>query len=151
MDRKTKQKRLELFEKLCRTRGSPLTIQRRVILEAALDLDDHPTADRVYETVASRASGISRTTVYRTLETLVQLGVISKACHPGSVARYDNRLEAHHHLICERCDRVIDISDERLDALPIPDTSSLGFEVREFKVQFRGVCRRCLRKKEDRL
>ena len=149
MDRATKQERLLLFEELCRTRGLPLTIQRRVILEAVLDLDDHPTADRVYETVASRTPGISRTTVYRTLETLVQSGVIAKACHHGSVARYDNRLDTHHHLVCESCDRVIDITDERLDAIPIPDTSTLGFEVRGFKVQFRGVCRHCRKRKED--
>jgi len=148
MDRETKQTRMQAFEAQCREQGVRLTFQRRVILEAALDLDDHPTADRVFETVAKRTPGISRTTVYRTLETLVRMDVITKAPHPSSVARYDPRLETHHHLICQQCDEVFDISDPRLDSLPVPDTSALGFEVLDVRVQIRGVCRRCRASKE---
>jgi Fur family peroxide stress response transcriptional regulator len=149
MDKETKQNRLLMFERLCRERGVPFTVQRRVILESVLDLDNHPTADQVHEVVSSRIPGISRTTVYRTLETLVQMGVITKACHPGKPVRYDTRIEVHHHLVCLRCDEVVDIFDEHLDALPIPDTSGSGFEVSDFRVQLRGVCRRC-REKEGK-
>ncbi|UCG53235.1 MAG: transcriptional repressor [Candidatus Latescibacterota bacterium] len=147
MDKKTKQKRVELFERQCRSQGVPFTVQRRAILETVLEFDNHPTAEQVHDAVTTRFPGISRTTVYRTLETLVQMGLITKACHPGSVVRYDRRIEVHHHLVCQRCEEVVDISDERLDALPVPDTSSLGFEVFDFRVQLRGICRRC-RKKE---
>ena len=111
---------------------------------------DHPSADQVYEVVVRAMPGISRTTVYRTLETLVRMGIITKAPHPSSVARYDPRLETHHHLICQRCDAVIDITDERLDSLPVPDTSALGFEVLDVRVQLRGMCRRCRERKEER-
>jgi len=150
MDRETKQTRMQAFEAQCRSQSVRLTFQRRVILEAALDLDNHPTADRVFETVAKRTPGVSRTTVYRTLETLVRMGVITKTPHPSSVVRYDPRVETHHHLICQRCDDVIDISDARLDALPVPDTSDLGFEVLDVRVQLRGICRRCRERKEER-
>jgi Fur family peroxide stress response transcriptional regulator len=150
MDTETKHARMRYFAAQCRSQGVRLTTQRRVILEAALDAGDHPTADRVFETVATRSPGISRTTVYRALETLARMGVIHKAAIPGSVARYDPRVETHHHLICERCDAVFDISDERLDALPVPDTTSLGFEVLDVSVQLRGVCRRCRERKEER-
>ena len=114
-----------------------------VVLEAVLDLDDHPTADRVHGAVAERDPGVSRATVYRALESLARVGIITKACHPGKAIRYDSRTETHHHLVCLRCDDVIDITDERLDALPVPDTSGYGFEVSDFRVQLRGVCRRC--------
>jgi Fur family peroxide stress response transcriptional regulator len=143
VDGQMKRQRLETFERLCREQGVPYTVQRRVILEAVLDLDNHPTADQVHEQVTDRIAGISRTTVYRTLETLVRMGVITKACHPGSAMRYDHRTEAHHHLVCLHCDTVIDIVDERLDTLTIPDTSVYEFEVNDFRVQLRGVCRRC--------
>ena len=149
MDPGNKDSRMRTFEAQCRSQGIRLTLQRRVILEAVLDLDNHPTADRVFEAVASCAPGISRTTVYRTLETLVRMGAIGKASHPSSVFRYDSRIETHHHLICERCDAVIDISDARLDALPVPDTSALGFEVLGVRVQLRGICRRCRDRKEQ--
>ncbi|MFH0944123.1 MAG: Fur family transcriptional regulator [Planctomycetota bacterium] len=149
MDNQAKQLRIELFEKLCRERRLPVTPQRRIILDRVLDLDNHPTADTVCDFISRQHPTISRTTVYRTLETLVRLGVITKACHPGSVVRYDGRIEVHHHLICMRCEEVIDISDEFLDAVRLPDTSKLGFEVTDHRVQLRGHCRRCRDLEED--
>ena len=143
MDEAARSKRIELFDRLCREHGLRATVQRRVILEAVLDLDDHPPADQVYERVNDRLPGVSRTTVYRSLESLVRLGVITKACHPGAVARYDRRTDLHHHLICLHCDGIIDISDARLDDVEVPDTSAYGFEILDFRVQLRGVCRRC--------
>jgi len=148
MDEAATQRRLEQFESICHERGLPITVQRRVILETTLSLDNHPTADQIHEAVAERIAGISRTTVYRTLETLVRLGLITKACHPGGVTRYDRRIELHHHLVCMRCDAVVDISDDRFDALPIPDTSAYGFEVSDHQVQLRGLCKTCREKEE---
>lgn len=149
MDEATRQERLRVFEQTCRDRGLPVTVQRRTILEAVLDAQDHPSADRVNVEVARRTPGISRATVYRTLETLVRMGIITRACHPGRGVRYDNRLEIHHHLVCLRCDTMIDISDPRLDALPIPDTSAEGFEVSDHRVQLRGLCRSCRELEEE--
>ena len=135
--------RFEHYRERIRESGLRMTVQRRVVLEALLDLPDHPKADEIHALVARRVPGISRTTTYRTLEQLVRLGVIGKACHPGSAARYDNRTDTHHHLVCLECEEMIDISDSRLDRLPIPDTSAFGFTVHDFRVQLRGLCRRC--------
>jgi Fur family peroxide stress response transcriptional regulator len=145
-----KQRRLEEFKLHCRENGMPFTAQRRVILQAVLDLDTHPTADAVYSLPSVRHARISRATVYRALESLVQSGAITKACHPGGKVRYDGRTEIHHHLICLRCDSVMDISSEKLNALQIPDTSAFGFDVKDFRVQLRGLCRQC-RRMEDKL
>jgi len=143
MDDVDRKQRLADLARICRERGLRCTVQRRAILEAVLELDNHPTAEQVYEAVVPRLPGVSKTTVYRALESLARLGLISKACHPGAVVRYDRRTDLHHHLICLSCDTVIDISDERLDALVLPDTSGFGFNVTDFRVQLRGICRRC--------
>ena len=148
LDARAKERRLEELQCRCRALGVPLTRQRRTILRAVLDLDCHPTADQVYSSPAVRRARISRATVYRTLESLVRMGAITKACHTGGVVRYDGRTAIHHHLVCLRCDAVADIADARLDTLPVPDTSAFGFEVRDFRVQLRGLCRRC-RTEED--
>jgi len=71
------------------------------------------------------------------------MDLITKTCHPGGVARYDGRIDIHHHLICQRCNIVIDIDDEKLNALEVPDTSAFDFEVSDFRVQLRGVCKKC--------
>jgi Fur family peroxide stress response transcriptional regulator len=150
VDSQAKLQRLNDFRRLCREGGVPFTEQRRAILEAMLDLDDHPTADRVHAAVARRRPGISRSTVYRALEGLAEMGVITKVCHPGRAVRYDRRTELHHHLVCLRCDAVIDITDPRLDALPVPDTRPWGFEVEDLRVQLRGTCQRCRAQEEKR-
>jgi Fe2+ or Zn2+ uptake regulation protein len=149
MEDHAKDERIERLRQRCREQGLALTPQRRAILRAVLDLDDHPTADRVHTALARRRVRVSRATVFRTLESLARLGVIAKACHPGSSVRYDRRTDRHHHLICLSCDRVIDISDARLDALPVPDTRRLGFVVSDFKVELRGICKEC-REQEDK-
>lgn len=136
------------YHRLCQEQGLRSTIQKRAILEAVLDLDNHPTADQVHETVTRKNPDISRTTVYRALEGFARLGLITKTCHPGNAIRYDRKIEIHHHLICLQCDAVIDISDTGLDALSIPDTSGFDFEVHDFRVQLRGVCHRCRQQKQ---
>jgi len=143
VDQIKKADRLDDFQRLCREAGLPFTVQRRVILEAALELETHPTADDIHQRVVERHPGIARATVYRTLEELCRRGLLTKACHPGRVVRYDSRTEPHHHLVCLHCDSMIDISDAAIERVPIPDTSAFGFEVRDFRVQLRGICRRC--------
>jgi Fe2+ or Zn2+ uptake regulation protein len=143
MDDVDRKQRLADLARICRERGLRCTVQRRASLEAVIELDNHPPAVQVSVAVVPRLPGVSKTTVYRALESLARLGLISKACHPGAVVRYDRRTDLHHHLICLSCDTVVDISDERLDALVLPDTSGFGFNVTDFRVQLRGICRRC--------
>jgi Fe2+ or Zn2+ uptake regulation protein len=145
-----KKRRVEEFRKYCSENGIPFTAQRRIVLQEVLNLNTHPTADTVYSLPSVRSAHVSRATVYRTLENLVQAGAITKTCHPGGKVRYDGRTGIHHHLVCLRCDSIIDISNKELDALSMPDASALGFDVKDFRVQLRGLCRRC-RRMEDTL
>jgi len=141
--------RIEALRPLLRDRGLALTPQRRAILRALIELDEHPTADRVHAVLRRRRVSVSRATVFRTLEALARVGAIAKASHHGMASRYDGRTDLHHHLVCTRCDRVIDFSDDRLDALPVPDTRRLGFVVSDYQVHVRGICKQC-REQEER-
>lgn len=132
------------FEGLCRDQGVPLTWQRRVLFEALLDRRDHPTADQLYEELRDRVPGLSRTTVYRVLETLVRMGVAARASHPGSAARFDPVTRPHHHLLCRSCGRLIDVEPDAVPSLPglIPEDTG-GFQVTDYTIYFRGTCSRC--------
>lgn len=138
-------KRLQQFESLCRQRGLPLTVQRRDVLKAILERDDHPSADQLYESVKDRIPGLSRTTVYRVLDTLVELGVVRRLHHPGTGARFDGKIHRHHHLVCRKCGCVIDIETSSLDGLRVPSGERQGFEVEDYSVHFIGVCQECRR------
>jgi len=143
-------KRRQRFAALCREEGLPLTVQRAAILDAVLEHDDHATVDQVLEIARRLVPGVSRASVHRTLETLARFGLLAKAGLPGRATRYDTRLERHHHLVCDACDAVIDVTDPSLNDLPFPDTSHLGFEVRDFIVQLRGLCRACRARRSGR-
>ena len=134
-----KQKKITQFEELCRRQHLPKTIQRRVILEAVLDREDHPTADQLFEDVRSRIPGVSRTTVYRALEALVQLGVVRRANHSDAVARFDGNTDHHHHLVCLGCDRVTDIDGLKLDRNQTPGGATQGVRDRGFFNPLRGL------------
>lgn len=140
--------RLLEFEELCRAKGLPVTTQRRVILEAVLWRDDHPTADQIYEAVHERLPQLSRTTVYRTMDTLLELGVIRRVHLTGVTGRFDGKTRRHHHLICTQCQQIIDLDDEDLDRLPLPKRKLQGFKVSDFSVQIAGVCAACQKKRK---
>ena len=84
MDAHAKDERIESLRQRCREQGLVLTPQRRAILRAVLDADDHPTADRVHVALGRRRARVSRATVFRALESFARLGIITRACHPGS-------------------------------------------------------------------
>ncbi len=142
--------RLHEFEALCRAQGLPVTVQRRAILVAVLGRNDHPTADQVHALVKLQLPGLSRTTVYRVLETLVDMGLIRQLHHPGASARYDGKIQRHHHLVCTHCHAVIDVESAALNALNPEVTGKHGFEIQDYSVHFIGLCAKCRAKRTKR-
>ena len=94
-------------------------------------------------TPCARLPGLSRTTVYRVLDTLVDQGFARKVQHTGAVVRFDAMTERHHHLVCERCGRLVDLDDASVPSLPLPDVRGTGFRVRDYSISFTGLCKNC--------
>ncbi len=136
----TKEKELE---SICRERGLSLTIQRRAVLENLAGRRDHPTAEQIYDAVKDRLKGLSRTTVYRILETLVGVGVARKISNPESISRFDADTSRHHHLTCVDCGTVIDIHDQELNEINLPDRFKSDLEFIDYSISFTGRCPRC--------
>lgn len=127
----------------CKENGLALTIQRRAILENLAGRSDHPTADQIYDSIKEQLEGVSRTTVYRVLETLVNVGVIKKVSNPQSIAHFDADTSRHHHMTCIHCGAVIDIHDERLNSLELPECFKSDFEFQDYTINFSGRCSSC--------
>jgi Fur family peroxide stress response transcriptional regulator len=139
--------RLAEFESECRRLGLAVTVQRRTVFAELAGRRDHPTADQVYDAVRRRLPGLSRTTVYRVLEALVDAGLARKVHHAGAVARFDPMTGRHHHLVCEACDRLVDLDDALVPRLRLPEEHGTGFRIRDYSVSFTGLCPACARKK----
>jgi Fur family transcriptional regulator, peroxide stress response regulator len=131
------------FETVCRNKGLALTIQRRTILDALASRSDHPTVDQVYEDIKENLKGVSRTTVYRVLETFVSIGIARKISNPESKARFDADTRRHHHLTCIKCGKVLDLHDPTLDNL-VPNVETLReFDILDYSITFNGLCASC--------
>lgn len=139
---------LELAKAL-RERGLPVTHQRLAVYEQLQKAHDHPSAEDIHRRLKPRFPSLSLATVYKTLQSLQGLGLISLVNQPHVEARYDAITSRHHHAICESCGMIVDLFDKRLDELPLP-TAARGFEIAGHSVHFRGLCAKCARRKHDR-
>jgi Fur family transcriptional regulator, peroxide stress response regulator len=131
------------FESACRRQGLALTIQRRAIYEALASRSDHPTADQVFDAISERLKGVSRTTVYRVLETFVGIGIAKKISNPESKARFDADTSRHHHLTCLACGCVLDMHAANLNNLQWPTAINNEFEIIDYSITFTGYCSDC--------
>jgi len=120
-----------------------LTPQRLAILDYLKDNCDHPSAETIYKEIRKRFSTMSLATVYNTLETLRKNGKILELTIDPAKKRFDPGIEPHHHLICIRCKKIIDIHMDY--SLHIPNEKKRGFELMGNHIEFYGVCPECKR------
>lgn len=134
------------FCELSKSLGLAVTVQRRAVFETLLDACDHPTADKIYEEIVKKYPSVSRTSVYRILDTFSRLGIVRKVDHPGSAAMYDAYIRPHHHAVCVHCGMVIDVvfSPGDRESLERVHRNMEGFEIRGLMVTFQGICSECL-------
>jgi Fur family peroxide stress response transcriptional regulator len=135
--------KVKLMEERCRKNRLSLTVQRRTILENLSSRTDHPTADQIYAAIQDRISGVSRTTVYRVLETFVQLGLAKKISNPEAKARFDANTSRHNHAACVACEKVVDIDAALLPDIDLHDAELDGFDVFDCSIVAVGLCKDC--------
>ena len=97
---------------LLHARGSRVTPQRQLVIEQVLATRGHIVPEAIYLEVSRRFPSINRSTVYRTLQLLEQMGLISHAHVEEGSTRYHRAEEpAHMHLVCHRCGVIQEIED----------------------------------------
>lgn len=115
--------------------------QRIRILGLLLSHQDHPTADELYHALKADIPALSKSTVYNTLITFSEKGLVQAIRIDENVTHFDSNVEEHGHFQCCICNKIQDF-DVNLDAMehnPIPDV-----KITERHVYFRGICHDCL-------
>jgi Fur family ferric uptake transcriptional regulator len=123
--------------------GLRRTRQRDVIVEAAFATDDHFNADELLDKTRKLDRTISRATIYRTLQLLVECGLLREVDLGRDQTFYDpNFLDKpqHNHLICLDCDRVVEFEDENAALLHDCITRRLGFQPQMKSMRIEAKC-----------
>jgi Fur family ferric uptake transcriptional regulator len=107
--------------------GYRMTPQRLMIVSAIEDSDGHISAEEIYTQVVAKYPHVNISTVYRTLELLKQLGLVTETDFGEGRVRYHPAGKGHHHhLVCTGCGAVIDLDESSLSSLK-------GMLLREYK------------------
>lgn len=138
---------MEIFKEKLKEKGSKLTPQRRAILKIILDnKGKHLNSEEIYELVKKDCPEIGLATVYRTLQLLDSLDVITKINLDDGCSRYEINEEdehQHHHLICEECNDIIEVKGDFLDELEREIEEEYEFDIKDHKLKFFGLCKKC--------
>jgi len=125
-------------------KGLKPTYQRILILDYFYsNAKKHLTAERIYETLSKKTSTLSLTTVYNTLGSFLEAGLVSAITITGTEVRYELTTTPHHHLLCKQCGRIIDID---IQCPNVKRKSIKGYKIEEVHGYFKGICKRCLKK-----
>jgi Fur family ferric uptake transcriptional regulator len=128
-------------------KGYRMTPQRMMVVEALHDTDKHVSAEEIYAQVKAKYPYANISTVYRTLELLKELGLVNEiALGDGRVRFHPAEKGRHHHLVCQKCHRIIDLPESVL--APLENVLS---EKHKFKADLKhtavfGLCSECQEK-----
>lgn len=141
----------EEFKKVLREKGVKVTSQRIEILSALTAFPDrHLSAEEIYEIVKTDCPEIGLATVYRTIQLLLELGLIERVNLDDGYVRYEignpaaaTSKHRHHHLICINCGKIISFEDDLLEELEKKIADTTGFFVVNHEVKLYGYCKEC--------
>ena len=121
--------------------GLRVTPQRMAVMEAVEMLHSHPSADEVSQFIRQNYPAIATGTIYKTLDTLVEKGLIRRVKTDRDIMRYDAILQSHHHLYCAVRERIEDYYDDELDNILneyFKRRKIKDFDIEEIRLQIVG-------------
>lgn len=135
--------RQEALRQKLHAEGVQLTQQRAAVFDYLGGVDHHPTAEEIFLAVKPQLPRISLATVYKNLEALVKCGAISKLSYGDASARYDIRTDHHYHTRCLGCGKIWDLDARQGADLFAKIKPQAGFEVKDYRLELLGHCRKC--------
>jgi len=124
--------------------GYRLTPQRMLVLRAVDESEGHVGVDEIFAGVRAAFPRVSLSTIYRTLDLLEELGLVTKTDLGAGRVQYHRADDAgHHHLVCQSCGHIIDLEEDTLEPLWRDLRERYGFAVQQRHMAIFGVCEEC--------
>lgn len=133
-----------------KNKGMKYTEQRAIILLILLNLDKHLSAEEVHEIVKRKypQQNIGIATVYRTLNFLEEVELISSISFGKNGKKYEGKdKDKHHdHIICTSCGKIVEFFDEEIENRQNYIAQKNGFNITSHNMQLYGICQDCKNK-----
>jgi Fur family ferric uptake transcriptional regulator len=126
------------LEQRCIDAGLKMTGPRKTILKVLGESIDHPSVEAVYERAKALDASISIATVYRTLNMLDELDLVTRHEFKENFSRYETNMEHHHHLIDLETGSVIEFQNAELEILKERIAKDMGFELVDHRLELYG-------------
>ena len=124
--------------------GHRLTGQRRAVAELIAEHDGHFTAADLVDSARRRRLDLSRATLFRSIDLLTDLGVVERVDLPSGEHAYVPCAPAHHHhVVCSRCGRTVEVEDCGVAAAVDEISRRSGYTIESHRLELYGVCGRC--------
>ena len=140
------QRLLEMFRRHLHDHSLPVTHQRLAVAEAIFCSGEHLSA----ADIAGRVGAVGTATVYRTLELLVESGLVTEHDFGEGFKRYEPGPAGgegggapHEHCICSSCGAVMEFSNDRLERMIALLAEEVEFRPHRHRLEIYGLCRRC--------
>lgn len=125
-------------------KGYRLTPQRIMIVEALHNADGHVSAEEIYAQVKAKYPYANISTVYRTLELLKELGLVTEiALGDGCLRFHPTEKGRHHHLVCQKCGKLIDLPESDIAFFEKTLCDRYQFKANFKHMAFFGLCPEC--------
>lgn len=137
------QQAIELFRSFLKKGQNRITPERFEVLNAAIEYQGHFGADDLFILMKNQKSSVSRATVYKTLELLVQCNLVIKRNFGDNLTRYESsfKKQNHDHLICIDCGRIVEFTDDSIAQLPVQISEKLGFNLGSYSFNIFARCK----------
>ena len=124
--------------------GYRLTPQRVMIVDAIENSSHHISAEEIYSQVIARYPHMNISTIYRTMELLKRLGLVTETNLGEGRVRYHSADKGHHHhLVCQKCGKIIDLDETLLFPLKSALRERHNFEADLRHLAIFGLCLHC--------
>lgn len=141
-------KDINKYKDILKEEGYKLTYQRKAILDIIINYNmEHLSCDDIYSYISKDYPEIGIATIYRTLQLFEKLNIVYKVDFGDGFSRYElNDGEGdhhHHHLICLKCGKVLEVQMDLLESLEKKIEESGMFKILDHSVKFYGYCQDC--------
>ncbi len=133
----------KMFYDKCAEKGLKITPQRSLIFDELSKATNHPTADAIYKRVRKSLSNISFDTVYRTLLSFTEIGIVNLVEGTGEQKRFEPNLHQHHHFRCIKCHTIYDFENDAYNDIAVPEAVQKQGVIINKRVVLEGICSKC--------